>query len=322
MNLKLLVSPLAKGAYFADYLEVARAEIRAHYPETDVRAEKIGALDFLGVELDAEVLEQLARLSFVQGIFEVSGGGLVALDRAPGFAMPEALVYGAKYRGKTNEIVTQLAVNVGLAFAETGAVKTLRLLDPMAGRGTTLFWALRYGMDASGIELDAAALDGLQQHVKKQTKLCRIKHEQSHGYVGKRNRRELGRFIEFRFGERTLRLTAGDSRDVAGLAQHKTFHLLVADLPYGVQHVSSGGTRNPLQTVSECAPAWADCLRPGGVMVLVFNSYQPKRSELVRLFADRGLDPQDFSAPHRMSESILRDLVVFKKPRTQDPGVR
>jgi hypothetical protein len=49
-------------------------------------------------------------------------------------------------------------------------------------------------------------------------------------------------------------------------------------------------------------------------MVLVFNSLQPKRAELCSLFVEQGLVLQDFSAPHRMSESILRDLLVFTKP--------
>lgn len=50
-------------------------------------------------------------------------------------------------------------------------------------------------------------------------------------------------------------------------------------------------------------------------MVLIFNALQPKRAELVEVFEGVGLTAQPFEAPHRMSESILRDLVVFTQAR-------
>jgi len=313
LNLKLLISPLSKGAYFADYPAVARAEFLAHYPECEVHLEKLATLSYLNVEVKEEQLQQLSRLSFVQGIFRVEEDKLVVLDQEPGFILPEELVYGVKYQGKTNELVTQLAINIGLTFAEINKEEVPRVLDPMAGRGTTLLWALRYGMHAMGIEQDKQALTGLQQHVKKQTKLHRIKHQQNQGFIDKSNKKERGKFSQFKFADRTLRLTTGDSRDADRLVQRKRFQLLVCDLPYGIQHSTTRGTRNPLKLLRECAPAWIKCMRTGGVMVLIFNTYQPARSDLEHLFVEEGLQLQDFSAPHRMSESILRDLIVFKK---------
>jgi 16S rRNA G966 N2-methylase RsmD len=313
MKLKLLLSPLAKAAYFGNYLEVAHAEFLAHYPECDVRPEKLATLDYLNVELYEEELQQLSRLSFVQGIFKEEGDKLIVLNQEPGFVLPEELVYAAKYQGKTNELVTQLAINIGIVFASIREGEVPRLLDPMAGRGTTMLWALRYGMNASGIEQDRKALAGLHQHLKKQTKLLRIKHQHSQGFIGRSNKQQRGKFDQFQFADRTLRLTIGDSREAGNLTQGKRFHLLVCDLPYGIQHASTEGTRNPLPVVRECAPAWVDCLRKGGVLVLIFNSYQPARSDLMQLFVEQGLQPQDFSAPHRMSESIVRDLIIFKK---------
>jgi hypothetical protein len=314
MKLKLLLSPLTQGAYFADAVQVARAEYLAHYPDREIEAEQVASLVFLNVDAEAEDFEQLARLSFVQAIFRERGGALAVVDQEPGFDLPEQMVWGVKYQGKTNELVTQLAINVGLTFCDTNDDSTPSVLDPMAGRGTTLLWALRYGFDARGIELEPKALAGLQQHVKKQTKLHRIKHKQIQGSVGKFNRKDHGRFLQYQFGDRTLRLTTGDGREADDLLQRQRFHLIVSDLPYGVQHTAPGGTRNPLRTIEECAPIWCDCLRPGGAMVLIFNAYQPRRAELVRPFVESGLQLQEFAAPHRMSESIVRDLVVFTKP--------
>lgn len=314
MKLKLLLSPLTQGAYFADAIQVARAEYLAHYPDKEIEAEKVASLTFFNVDAEATDLEQLSRLSFVQAIFSEREEAIAVVDQRPGFDLPEQMVSGAKYQGKTNELVTQLAINVGLTHCRTTDDSTLSVLDPMAGRGTTLLWALRYGFNARGIEQDPKALAGLQQHVKKQTKLHRIKHKQVRGSVGEFNRKGHGRFLQYQFGDRVLRLITGDGREAEELLQRQRFHLIVSDLPYGVQHTAPGGTRNPLPTLEACAPVWRDCLRSGGAMVLVFNAYQPKRADLVRTFVEAGLKEEGFAAPHRMSESIVRDLVVFTKP--------
>jgi hypothetical protein len=314
MNVKLLLSPLTKGAYFADAVQVARAEYLAHFPGREVAEEWVGPLVFLNADADEADFEQILRLSCVQALFTDHDGALTAIDKVSGFEFPAALVWGAKYPGKTNELVTQLAINVGLAFLKTKDRSPKSLLDPMAGRGTTLLWALRYGLDARGIELDPKALAALQRHVKKQTKLHRIKHKQTEGGVGSFSRKSHGRFLQYQMGQRTLRLITGDACEAEALLQRKRSHLIVADLPYGVQHSDAGGARNPLKTLRACAPVWRDCLRSGGAMVLIFNTYQPRRSELVRTFVEAGLQEQLFTAPHRMSESIVRDLVVFTKP--------
>lgn len=314
MDVKLLVSPLAKGAYFADYLDVARAEFLAAHPEAAVTIEQRGNLDFLNVTVGDSELKRLARLSFVQGIFQPRDGYLEVLEVDPEYSLPEQLVYGAKYQGKTNELITQLAINIGLLYATPAAGESVfTVLDPMAGRGTTLLWALRYAMNARGIEQDKSAPAGLHQHLKKQTKLLRLKHRQSDGFVGKRNKQGRGKFVQFDMAERTLRLVSGDSRDAPELLANQRFDLLVTDLPYGIQHTGRSGARNPLQTVEDCADAWIQCLRSGAAIVLIFNTYQPKRDELISVFTNRGCTLREFTAPHRMSESIVRDVVAFTR---------
>ena len=60
-----------------------------------------------------------------------------------------------KYKGKTNETFTQLLVN--LAWLAGGMPEKVHILDPMCGRGTTLFIALNRGWDATGSDVDRAA---------------------------------------------------------------------------------------------------------------------------------------------------------------------
>ena len=312
MKFKLLVSPLAKGAYYASVLDVARAEFAAHFPQAEVVFERIGGLDFLNTDLEESTLHSLARLSFVQGVFcDRERSGWMPVSAETGFLLPEDLVFGVKYQGKTNELVTQLAINIGLRF-RPGGNPARSLLDPMAGRGTTLLWALRYGLHATGIEQRPDAIEALHRHVKKQTKLHRLKHRYAEGFAGQKSKKGIGKFVQYEIAEHTLKLLTGDSRNAPELLGGKRFDLIVSDLPYGVQF-GGGSRRNPLDLVTACARGWLASLREDGALVLIFNRYQPKRDALAAVFADLEAEVESFSAPHRMSESIVRDLLVVTK---------
>lgn len=313
--IKILLNPLAKGAYFNALIEVAQAELSACFPHISSQVSQEGPLLFLEVDLPKSEAQKLMRLSFAQGLFEnAPHHQLIPLTEDGQFALPEALVWGNKYRGKTHELVTQLALNLALAYGEVDSKKPPSVLDPMAGRGTTLMWASRYGLEAYGIEIERDALEHFQRDVKRQTKLHKIKHKEQSGVIGTK-KSPIGRFFEFHWSDTNTnaRLIVGDSLKADLLTAGKRFSYIVSDLPYGVQFGGSSGQRNPLKTLSDRAQVWADRLLPGGVMVLIFNALQPKRTEIIKIFEDSGLTALSFEAPHRMSESILRDLVLFKR---------
>ena len=308
MKYSLLLSPLARTAYFADWQKIARAELAAcGFEIGSVR--EVGTFCLVDLEADESDLQRLSRLSAVQGVFSRDGESLLPLDVSPGFSLPDNLVFGQKYQGKTNELVTQLAINVGLANLQTSTRPPV-LLDPMAGRGTTLLWALRYGMNARGIEVERKNLDLFQAHVKKQCKLHRISHNGDKGRIGKS--KAGGSFQRFEFEGRRVQLVHGDSAELLWQEGQK-FDLVVSDLPYGIQHVARD-TRNPFSIVEDCAPAWVAGMRMGAVMVLIFNEYQTHKADLAALFEEQKLEALAFAAPHRMSESIVRDILVLRKP--------
>ena len=319
MKLKLLINPLCKGAYFSELLSVTQAELQCICPNVSIGISKIGSLNFIDIdafEKQQISMRQLSRLSFVQGIFEQREQNLISIvDVLPEFQLPEEVVWGNKYRGKTNEIVTQLAINIGLHHApidrKTSTNKNIKLLDPMAGRGTTLLWAARYGLDAVGIEKNRDALDHFCRHVKGQCKLHRIKHKYIQGNIGKKNKAGIGAFHEIQWEHCRSKIIIGDSSKMTFLSDR--FDLIVCDIPYGIQFFGKGNQRNPLQLIKECAPNWIDRLYPEGIVVIVFNSFQPKRTDLIDVFEKLNLEYIDFQAPHRMSESIKRDIVIFKK---------
>lgn len=310
-TIALLINPQANGAYFKDTLSVASAEFHAIFGEQVVESRVIGNLQFLIVALDEAQFYQALRLSFVQGIFEISDDRFSPIDLASEYKLHEDFVFGSKYRGKTNEHLTQLLLNVGLSYLPN-TIEQPTLLDPMCGRGTTMLWAMRYGFSAKGIEQDVKAIEDLRQGLKKWTKLHRQKHKMMEGFIGKANKKGLGKFLEFSVDEQNFRIINGDSREAAMLIKSEKFDLIVSDLPYGIQHFTTDKTRNPISVLTECVTDWKKLLKRDGAIVLAFNSYIPKRAELIECFESHGLAAQSFSAPHRMSESIVRDIVVFK----------
>ena len=313
-KLALLISPRAKGAYFNDLIEVAKAELAwAIGADQAIAYNKIGAMEFLVIEASESQLPLLSRLSVVYGIFEYQGDQFTPLPIEADFKLHEDFVFGAKFKGKTNELLTQLLINVGLQCIEYKKLSDVKLLDPMCGRATTLLWGMRYGMKTKGIEQDAKALPEIRQNVKKWCKIHRQKHQFKDGFVGgKATKGKDNKFIEFAMNDISMRVITGDSSKACRLLKDEKFHLIISDLPYGVQHFTTNQTRNPIAVLQDCAKDWCDSLKPGGVIVLAFNRNIPKRKELIAVFAEHGLTTMEFTAPHRMSESIVRDVVVFR----------
>jgi len=311
MDLWLLVDPRIRGATFAERLDVARAELASWRPEAFVAAHAVGDLEFLQVHLDEADLTEAARRSFVHGMFLVEGSGLRPLDASPDWALPEALVVADRYRGKTHERVTQLSINLAMDAARLPE-SPATLLDPVAGRATTLLWAARYGLASRGIEREARHLDGLHRHIKRQAKVHRIRHRHQSGFMQKKNRDGVGRFVHYDLGGHELRLIAGDTADAPRLLQGQRFDLIVADLPYGVQF--RGGRHRLADQVAAWLPAWTQCARPGAGMALIYNTYQPTPEQLADAVRACGWHVASVSVAHRMSESILRDVLVAVRP--------
>ncbi len=316
-KIALQISPTAKSAYFKDYLQVSEQELKLVCGETNCNKIVIehlqkGPLEFF--LLDANDINQgkLLRLSFTQGLFSVTGEQLQPLDSSADFHLHEDFVFGSKFKGKTNEYLTQMLINIGLASISETNPEKIKLLDPMCGRATTLLWAMRYGIKARGIEQDTKALGDIRQNLKKWTKLHRQKHKINEGFVGKANKQDKGKFLEFSTAESSMKVVTGDARNIEQSFKQEKFDLLVSDLPYGVQHFTTDKTRNPLAVIDESVEQWKNCLKTDGAIVLAFNRYIPKRAELIDVFEKAGFSAQPFSAEHRMSESIVRDVVIFK----------
>jgi SAM-dependent methyltransferase len=306
----LLISQRAEAAFFQSTETVAMAELHSLFPHVEAELQSFGEMRFLTFEAATGDAEALARLACAQGLFLVHDQGFEPLASGEGFHLHPDFVWGEKYRGKTNETLTQLLLNVALSHLDGEAT---RVLDPMCGRGTTLFWAMRYGMDSIGVEQDGAVLNEVKRAVKKWTKLHRQKHKLAEGWVQKSNRKGEGKFLEMSAEGRSLRLIVGETQRSDDYLHRKPVDIIATDIPYGIQHMGTKSGRNPLDVLQDAAPVWARCLRPGGVMAIAYNAYMPKPQAMSAAFEGLGLTQIDNDFSHRMSESILREVAVFKK---------
>lgn len=291
-------------------------------------AEKISlsGSDYLRLELSHPVDDAgrgiMGRLAMTTEFFEyhthvggVEGPFLKPLETPHPAFLPQDVVFTRRYKGKTNELFTRFLLNVACFSSDFArdAHSRLAVLDPLCGGGTTLFQALVYGWDAYGVEHDERDVTTtdtfLQQYLSGQGMAFRRRKERLRG-IGRRYRFELavpgGR-------PRRCVLARADTAHTARLLEGKKVHLVVADLPYGIQH--KGGLADLLQ---RGLPVWAASLCPGGAMALAWESSRLPRKEMAALIEKtekltvlRG-GPYEALA-HRVDRVIKqRDVVVAK----------
>lgn len=233
------------------------------------------------------ILERLGATSEVYEYFERIGDvpGPLLRPVEPQFApfVPLEMAEARRYKGKTNEIFTRVLLNVAL-FAGNYAqryAERLRILDPLAGGGTTLFLALAAGYDVFGVEIERQDVETTAVFVRQYLESERISHTE----LDERGRR-AGRRYQFEIGPRNERhllvLTQGDTREadqhMRDISGGPRMHAIVGDLPYGIQHF--GELSSWLGTA---LPVWEHMLFPGGTLALAWNATRIERDAMVEL---------------------------------------
>ena len=304
--------------YQESLLSLSQKELRCMLTACGISAEiaphTLGGTPFLCFEADAVSPEQQAFLSRLSGLYmtAVLEHGLLrplTPPPAPTFLpadMPEIL----KYKGKTNPDFTRMLLNLALAAGGQWRRADLRVLDPMCGRGTTLYCALTRGMNAVGVESDKKSVQEGLNFVKSWLRYHRIKHSDE---------------------TRSLTLPDGKSAPAArvtmsGDGQTQTLEIIRADTRASVNldALCVAAPREDSRVssfsglLSQALPAWRQALKPGCAAAIAFNTYTLKRSELERLALDAGFLPPpspdyaDFS--HWVEQAVDRDVLVVLSP--------
>ena len=334
MKYIMLLWPHANARYQNETLKLAGGELRLMLdvllPEAEVSA--FDALQMPALQIDApaeledRVLAGLRAHSLLYGLFELRPDGALLPVAGRGEAYVGAdLPAILKYKGKTNEMFLQLLVNAALysgGFAHRSG-EPLELLDPMCGRGTALFVAANRGWNAAGTDVDRKDLSEAERFLKHYFEFHRMKHNlarESRTAGGKSvpvSRFEFADAPErFRDGDtRSLRLANADAARVRDVFGKEKFHLIVCDLPYGVQHGAVGG--RPEELLKRALPAWREALKKGGTVALSFNAQTLRREKVLRLMEDAGFEAKRGGAydgfSHWVEQAVTRDIAVGRR---------
>jgi tRNA G10 N-methylase Trm11 len=273
--------------------------------------------------LDEAALTRLSRLSFAYALFLVhENKTLTPLDKNSAYRLSDDISMMLKYTGKTHELFTRFMLNLAISYVR-GPHQALRMLDPLCGKGTSLFEGLMLGHHAMGIEIDEKLAYEAVVFFRKYLETAKIKHKNHTEKIGGQDASGK-RFTATRHQVTLTRdkldfeVIAGNTAFANTYFKKNSFHVIVGDLPYGVQHKSGKSTtRNAMGLLTEALPAWLKILKPGGVMVLAWNLFLIPRAQMEALFARHGLhmpeETKDGFA-HRVDQAINRDLIVGVKP--------
>lgn len=301
--------------------------------ETEVQTEELGGAVFL--TFDCRSLTE-SELSWLAGhscvVFQAvrQGNLLFPLSGKSSDYLPEDLPEILKYKGKTNPSLTRMMINTALSltpFAHSSA--KISVLDPLCGRGTTLFCALCAGANGIGIDTDQRDLKEASDYFLRYLKLHRMKHELVSGSDTVRKYSVPRTTISFAPSKeqyqsrdtRSLTLWHGDTELAGSLMRKNAAHVLVCDLPYGVQHAPQSGTHAEsfIGMLKRALPSWKQALLPGGAVAISFNQLTLKSEDVRTLLAESGFLPVDtadyINLSHSVEQAVTRNLLFALVPR-------
>ena len=288
----------------------------------------VGGCTFFRLETDEKLSDDMLHLlrqhSSLLLISEEIGGLLRPLPFSSADYLPADLPEVLKYKGKTSARFTQMMLNCALAASSQLGKDHLTVLDPLCGRGTTLYCALQRGMDAVGVEAHRQDLDEMDHYLSRYCELHRLKHrrEASSRTIGKSAVPCVSYTLadtkeHYQQGNtHSLQFYQGDTALCQSLFKKHPASVIVTDLPYGVQHApgASGGIASFDAFLHRVLPAWHDALKVGGAIAMSFNILTLKKDRVTALLKESGLVPLT-EAPydsfvHDVEQAVRRDFVV------------
>ena len=322
----LLLRPHSNSRYFSEQARLARNELslmlsklsRGHVIKT---LNDYNMLEFeVDEPFDRKSIDLLSTHSLFYILFEKLNGSYMPIANSFSPYLGNDLSYILKYKGKTNEAFTLMLINMARFSTDFFAEERLNILDPMCARGTALFQAANLGFDVFGTDIVKQDISELDKYFKKYLEFHRYKHsfEKKSYPVGKKP----VMVSEYTFANDAQVYKAGnvhmlksavcDCGDIRYVFPKTKFHILTADLPYGIQH--SAGTERFDMLLKRVLPSWKSVMAKGGALALSFNTYTLKTETVKELLDKAGftvMDGKDYDTNlHRVEQAINRDLVV------------
>ena len=307
----------------------------------DIAGEHIANVFYITVTTEKPFSEKdilkVSKLSFCYAIFEVVSIDdveyLKPIQNADFQFINSNISTILKYTGKTNELFTRLMLNIALNSSDFDSQDEISLLDPIAGKGTTLYEGLIAGYNVYGIEIGEKVVAESFGFMKKYLEKEKLKHTARKEKLSGANKSFMSvkHIIDIAKTKQDIKdkkqkhfeLISGNSMYADKYFKKNFFNIIVGDLPYGVQHGNvtnekqTSITRNPKELINSCIGGWYNVLKEGGTIVLAWNNFVLPRHELAQILENAGFtvfaDDPYLDFVHRVDQSINRDIIVAKK---------
>lgn len=299
---------------------------------SEVKYEEVGGLELLTFEtdtLEGQNLEAVYRLSSGYVLFSFENGALIPINEGKSTYFKKDISSILKYSGKTNEDFTGMMINVGIFSSEYAKSfeEPLNILDPMCGRGTTLYEGLIRGYNVSGVEIKKTECQEIDKFLKRYLKYHKYKHDASHQTIhtkdgkGAKYTIETANTIEnFKAKDRRrVQFANGNTLFVNDFYKKDSFHVIVTDVPYGVQHQGSSKAKpvDMLKLLSDASHAWKKVLKKGGTVVISYNAYTLDKNKMKEAFENAGYEVLTEGVygqfEHWVEQAVNRDVFVARK---------
>jgi DNA modification methylase len=346
-NMKYLIlqNPGHNRVYYQESQKLAISELQIVSNNftanvSDIEIEEIAGIKYISFSSDERLCDQdielISNLSFCFAIYQIKSHNgsisLLPILRIANEYIDNKISNLLKYKGKTNELFTRMMINIAKNCSKTVVDKNIKLLDPVAGKGTTLYEAAVYGYDAYGIEIEPNSVHELLIFYKKFLETERIKHNLNRRRVFSVNNKDIVFTNEFNYYKKDisekqdtkiLSITEGNAENADNYFKKKTFDIIVGDLPYGISHGNKSAkseakskTRNPFDFLKSSLISWKNVLKSDGCIVLAWNSNIISKFKINKLFEENGFNLvfQELNFEHMVDKSIKRDIVIAIKP--------
>lgn len=336
MKYAIVMRPNYNIAFYHTYLDMCKTEIQVMLDaygliEKGIEIQTIHKATCLLLEvedeLNKEVLISIYQLSFFYMLYKVVETGYfkpVDIDYTPYFS--DDLSTRLKYSGKTNEIITRMMIHIAYHKSAFVGLEKINLMDPLCGRGTTLFEAMINGYNAYGVEKNKQSFQEASTYITRYVKEARLKHVNERGKLivdgyetGETFHLEYSRDKkEYKNNKRkVLRMFSGDTTRIKGAFKKNSMHLIVVDLPYNIQHKGrlKGDTSPGLEgLLDKGLESWTPFLKKGGTIALSWNVYTDKRERFIEILENYGYEVfNDLNLKHRVAQAITRDIIIARK---------
>ena len=341
----ILQNPGHNRVYFNSSLKLSKnelffASVKLSESLGEIQEEIFGGVEYITFKTKEKLNESdmtlLSRLSFTYAIFEVNTHEneqlFLPVYKNGSYYFNDDLNMILKYSGKTNEIFTRMMINLAVFSSDFDYSDTLSLLDPVCGKGTAMFEGLICGYDCFGVELSGKLVDESYHFLKKYLETGKYKHEMKKEAMSGKNKNgasfkskrylfDIAKNKDDKKNNKSLvfEIIEGDTENIDKFYKKNFFNIIVGDLPYGVQHANTakGNTmRNPLDLLENSLPVWLNTLKVGGAIVLAWNTFLLKKTDIERIFCENNLEfpyknhRESLDFEHRVDQAINRDIII------------